>query len=201
MFDKGNGHLERSDGHMEADMESQTQAHRERDQQPSGGPALGIDLETFDDDQLVAEVAKLSSELAAGSARLTELIACAQKRSLWNRWGAQYPWQWVSWLTGFSPRLAKDHAGLADKLSLLPQTHAALATGEISFCQAASIAKVERDDLEDELVRLAKDLTSGQLDSVLRAYRRASAPDDLAAVNDAHDRRYLHYFSQTTPSS
>ncbi|MBA2312880.1 MAG: hypothetical protein H0V97_08810, partial [Actinobacteria bacterium] len=41
----------------------------ERDRPHVDGPLIGIDPGTLDDDQLVAEVSKVASELAAGNAR------------------------------------------------------------------------------------------------------------------------------------
>jgi hypothetical protein len=145
----------------------------------------------MDDHALVEAVTALGAHLAAGTARLLEVVSEAEKRGLPGSWDAKDAGQWLSWLTGFSPSKARDHAVVAGAIDDFPETKKALSSGEISFDQAKAITRSERPDHEDELVELAKSTTAGQLMSVVSAYRRASAPGHADA---AYERRYLHYF-------
>jgi len=149
----------------------------------------------LDDDELAAEVARLGAQLAAGQARLVELAAEADRRGLWGgKWDARNLAEWLSWLTGMSPKSSRDHALLADKLEELPETHAALAAGSISFDQARLIASAEAPEHDAKLTELARQTTTGQLQRVVRAYRKVTALSETADANAAHERRYLDYY-------
>ena len=149
----------------------------------------------LDDDALSAEVASLAAQLAAGEARLVELAAEADRRGLWGgKWDARSLAEWLSWLTGMSPKSSRDRALLAAKLEELPTTHSALAEGTISFDQARLIASAEAPEHEAKLVGLAQQTTAGQLQRVVRAYRRVTALGESADANVAHERRYLEYY-------
>ncbi|CAN5594007.1 HNH endonuclease signature motif containing protein [soil metagenome] len=88
----------------------------------------------LDDEALSAEVASLAAQLAAGEARLVELAAEVDRRGLWGgKWEARSLAEWLSWLTGMSPRAAREHAQVAALLEELPTTHAALAEGSIQL--------------------------------------------------------------------
>jgi hypothetical protein len=151
-------------------------------------------LDEFDDDTLTAEVARLGAQLAAGEARMLELAAEADRRGLWGgRWEARSLAEWLSWLTGMAPMSSRDHALVAAKLAELPETHAALARGVISFDQARLIASSEAPEHEAKLAGLAQQTTAGQLQRVVRAYRRVTALGETSDANRAHERRYLNY--------
>jgi Domain of unknown function (DUF222)/HNH endonuclease len=150
-------------------------------------------FETLDDDELAAEVARLGAQLAAGEARLVELAAEADRRGLWGgKWDARNLAEWLSWLTGMSPKSSRDHALVADKLDELPETHAALGEGTISFDQARLIASAEAPEHDAELTELARQTTTGQLQRVVRAYRKALG--ETADAHASHERRYLNYY-------
>ena len=152
-------------------------------------------LDELDDDALTAEVASLAAQLAAGEARLVELAAEADRRGLWGgKWEARSLAEWLSWLTGMAPGSSRDHALVAARLEELPETHAALARGVISFDQVRLIASAEAPDHEAKLAHLAQQTTAGQLQRVVRAYRRVTALGETTGANAAHGRRYLDYY-------
>ena len=147
------------------------------------------------DDELAAEVARLGAQLAAGQARLVELAAEADRRGLWGgKWDARSLGEWLSWLTGMSPKSSRDHALVAAQLDELPETHAALAEGAISFDQARLIASTEAPEHDAKLAELAKQTTTGQLQRVVGAYRKVTALSETDDANAAHECRYLNYF-------
>ncbi len=152
-------------------------------------------FEELDDDALTAEVASVAAQLAAGEARLVELAAEADRRGLWGgKWDARSLTEWLSWLTGMSPKSAKDHALVAARLEELPTTHAALAEGTISFDQARLIASTEAPEHDAKLTELARKTTAGQLQRVVGAYRKVTALSETDDANAAHERRYLNYY-------
>lgn len=147
------------------------------------------------DDELAGEVSKLAAQQAAGQARMVELAAEADRRGLWGgKWDARSLAEWLSWLTGMSPKSSRDHALVAANLDDLPGTHAALAEGTISFDQARLIASADAPQHEARLAELAQQTTTGQLQRVVRAYRKVTALSETEDANKAHERRYLSYF-------
>jgi hypothetical protein len=152
-------------------------------------------FDRLSDDELAAEVSKLGAQLAAGQARMVELAAEADRRALWGgKWDARNLAEWLSWLTGMAPKPSRDHALVAAKLDELPETHAALGSGSISFDQARLIASAEAPEHDAKLAQLAKQTTAGQLQRVVRAYRKVTALSETDDANAAHERRYLNYY-------
>ncbi|MGH2751942.1 MAG: DUF222 domain-containing protein [Actinomycetota bacterium] len=151
-------------------------------------------LAHLDNEALTAEVSQLAAHLAAGTARLLELIAEADSRELWGVWDARSLAEWTSWLTGLSPSVARDHAFVARKLDVLDETRSALSQGAISFDQAKAIARTDAPEHEAKLVEFAQQTTTGQLQRVVRAYRKTTANQELESANDVSERRYLSYF-------
>ena len=126
---------------------------------------------------------------------MVELAAEADRRGLWGgKWGAHNLAEWISWLTGMSPKSSKDRALVAAKLEELPATHAALAEGIISFDQARLIASAEAPEHEAKLAGLAQQTTAAQLQRVVRAYRKVTALGETGDANRTHERRYLDYY-------
>ncbi len=158
-------------------------------------PTSPAGLEELDDDALTAEVASLAAQLAAGEARMCELAAEVDRRGLWGgKWDARSLAEWLSWLTGMAPKSSRDHALVAARLEELPQTHAALSEGTISFDQAHLIASAQAPEHEAKLASLARQSTAGQLQRVVRAYRRVTVLGESSDANRAHERRYLDYY-------
>jgi hypothetical protein len=151
--------------------------------------------DNLDDDELAAEVARLGAQLAAGEARMVELAAEADRRGLWGgKWDARSLAEWLSWLTGMAPKAARDHEFMAERMEQFPETHNALSTGTISFDQARLILFTEAPEHEAKLTELAQQTTAGQLQRVVRAYRKVTAMSETDDANVAHERRYLNYF-------
>jgi hypothetical protein len=151
--------------------------------------------DNLSDGELSAEVSKLAGQLAAGHARMIKLAAEADHRGLWGgKWDAGSLAEWLSWLTGMAPKAARDHEFMAGRLEQFPETHNALSTGTISFDQARLILSSEAPEHEAKLTELARQTTTGQLQRVVRAYRKVTALSETDHANVAHERRYLNYF-------
>ncbi len=161
---------------------------------PSPDHGVARRFAEFDDEALTAEVARVGAQVAAGQARLVELAAEADRRVIWANWEARSLAEWLSWLTGMAPRNSRDHALVADRLDDFPATHAALCSGVISFDQARAIASTEAPEHDHKLAELAQQTTAGQLQRVVRAYRKVRAVGATDDANAAHERRYLNYF-------
>jgi len=111
---------------------------------------------------------------------------------------------WLRRACRLMPGVAMQHSEVARNLPSLPQTSAALASGEIGFHHAAVIARSVTEvgaeaivEEESRLVRAAHNLDPKYLSYLTRRLRYSIDPDGtLAHSNDQYDYRYLH-LSQT----
>jgi hypothetical protein len=113
----------------------------------------------------------------------------------------------ITWLRRrcrLMPGVAIQHVEVARNLPLLPQTTAALATGEIGFHHAAVIARSVTEigaeavvRQESTLIEAARNLDPKYLSYATRVLRHCEDPDGtLADANEKYGRRYLQ-LSQT----
>jgi len=90
---------------------------------------------------LQTRLADLCGHLNVLHAQLVDSIVEAIEGELWAQWGLRSPEHWLSWQTGLSPAHAKQLVDTARRKAELPTTFAALADGELSIDQVATIAK------------------------------------------------------------
>ena len=78
--------------------------------------------------ELGDEIAELSAQLAAATARLLDLIREFDARGSWNH-GFRSCAHWLSWRVGMSPGAARERVRVARSLGSLPLLSEALARG------------------------------------------------------------------------
>jgi len=91
--------------------------------------------------------------------QLVDSIVESIEGELWAQWGLRSPEHWLSWHTGLSPAHAKQLVDTARRKAELPTTFAALADGELSIDQVATIAKHVPSHNDGEACELAKSAT------------------------------------------
>lgn len=121
-------------------------------------------------DALESEVAELAGVMNAAQGRLVMLVARALEQGLWAQPGIHSPAQWLAWQLGSSRRNAQRIVGVAQRSGELPETAAALRTGELSLDQAAVVARHVPATHEASAVELARHATVPQLERVLARY-------------------------------
>ena len=119
---------------------------------------------------LQTRLADLCGHLNVLHAQLVDSIVEAIEGELWAQWGLRSPEHWLSWQTGLSPAHAKQLVDTARRKAELPTTFAALADGDLSIDQVATIAKHVPSHNEGEACELAKSATVAQLRHVLSTY-------------------------------
>ena len=83
-------------------------------------------------ERLGDEIAELSANLDAATARLLELVREFDVRGGWNH-GFRSCAHWLSWRVGMKLGAAREHVRVARALGSLPLLADALARGELSY--------------------------------------------------------------------
>ena len=125
-------------------------------------------------ERLEAEVAALSAQINAATARWLELVLAFRREG-----GAADDDLacWLAFRCGLSGREAREFVRVGEALAELPLIRGAFGRGELSFGKVRSLIRVATPVSERGLVELAGVLTASQLERALRAFRRLSAED------------------------
>ena len=138
-------------------------------------------------DQLGEDIALLASRLHAATYELLVLLRQFDAGAGWNN-GFRSCAHWLHWRTGIDLGAAREKVRVAKALSDLPRLGAALRRGTISYAKVRAITRVATPDNEAQLLDLALTSTAGQVEGVVRAWRRC---DRVTAARQA-DARHLH---------
>jgi hypothetical protein len=154
--------------------------------------ALAGELSAVDDDALEAGICGAASRIAAAMCAFLLAIAEFDRRKVWQRHECLSMAGWLTWRCAISPITAREHVRVATALTNLPQVRAEFASGRLSYSQARAIIRVATPASEESFVNLARVMTAGQLETVLRTFRRVRAQiaDDEA---EGDKRRTLQY--------
>ncbi len=131
--------------------------------------------------ELVDELAALAAHLSAGICRWLELVAEIDRR---GKLAGCSTAEWLAWRCGLTPRTAREHVRVARGLRELPKIRDAFARGELSFAKVRALTRVAEPVNEQELLRLALEMTASQLERAVRAYRRVTS-EQAAAVQES----------------
>jgi 5-methylcytosine-specific restriction endonuclease McrA len=145
-----------------------------------------MDAETLTVDELEQELASLASHLYAGMCRWLELVAEVDRRGAMGCTCSE----WLAWRCGLTPRTAREHVRVARVLKELPLIRAAFGRGEISFAKVRALTRIAEPESEAELLGLALELTAAQLERAVRAYRRVTTDEAVAAQENAYLQWY-----------
>src|SRR5438067_12830820 len=129
-------------------------------------------------ERLEAELCQLAAHVDAGMCRWLVLLGEFDARAGHEAWECRSAAHWVSWRCGIAPVTAYEHLRVARALRGLPVMTAAFAAGRLSYAKVRALTRLATPDSEAELVDLALIATDSQLDRMIRASRKAVAPDD-----------------------
>ena len=138
-----------------------------------------IDPGTMPTKMLEDEIRTMASHLAAAESRWLELIAEFDTRQGWAQWGMTSCAQWLAWQTALSPNAARERVRVAHAVAGLPQTQQRFRRGQLSYSKVRALTRVATADNEHELLDLARNATSYQLEQICRAWRRVQQSHDL----------------------
>jgi len=98
----------------------------------------------------------------------------------WGSWGCSGPVQWLSWRCGMSPSTARDKVRVALALRDLPMIRRRFSEGRLSYSKVRAVTRVATPESDAELAQLALAATGGQLDLIVRSYKKALDADRAA---------------------
>jgi len=145
-------------------------------------------LDCLTDDQVADEITTWAGRIAAGEARLLELIAEFDRREAWAGVGVLSCAHWLSWRLGMGLKAAHESVRVARALTGLPATKAAFMAGGLSWTQVRAVTRVATPSDEQTYVELARHATGAQLERLVRGVRRAQR----IAENEADPELVAH---------
>ena len=145
-------------------------------------------------EELEEEIAILAAHIHAATHRLLTLIAEFDRQRGWELGGHRSCAHWLCARTGIDLGAAREKVRTARVLESLPQTSASMARGELSFSQVRALSRVATEENEGDLLELARECTTAQLERMVRAFRRGSREDEAALEERRHESRTLSVF-------
>jgi hypothetical protein len=143
------------------------------------------------DDDMADEITTWAGRVAAGEARLLELIGEFDRREAWAQVGVLSCAHWLSWRLGMGLKAAYERVRVAQALAGLPLTSAAFRAGRVSWTQVRAITRVATAEDEQTYVEAARHATGAQLERLVRGVRRARkvVEDEADPQQAAHAMR------------
>jgi len=145
-------------------------------------------------EELEEEVVILAAHIHIATHRLLTLIAEFDRRLGWELGGHRSAAHWLSFMTGIDMGAAREKVRAARALEELPLTSASMARGELSFSKVRALTRVGTPENEEDLVELARGVTTAQLERMVRAFRKETRKDEADLERVRHERRSLSVF-------
>lgn len=132
---------------------------------------------------LADEIATLSARLQASDYRLLVLIREFDESGGWVQQGAKTCAHWLSWRIGLDGGAAREKLRVARALKSLPLISESMSKGEISYSKVRAVTRVATPENETELLNIALGGTAGQVERIVRAWRKMDAALERALAN------------------
>ena len=142
-------------------------------------------------DRLGDQIAELSAQIEAATARLLDLIREFDARGGWNT-GFSSCAAWLSWRIGLDRGAARERVRVARALGTLPLLAQALARGELSYAKARALTRVATPDTEAQLLDVGRAGTADHVERIVRGWRRVDRQAEAREAARQHKSRALH---------
>ena len=96
---------------------------------------MDLDVDVLTDDELRDAITTWAGRVAAGEARLLQLIGELDAREAWGMHGVVSCAHWVAWRRGLTQVTAQEKVRVARALRSLPLTAEAFGQGRLSYAQ------------------------------------------------------------------
>ena len=146
------------------------------------------DLSTL---ELENELATLAAHIQAATARLLALVAEVDRRESWGASGALSCAHWLAFRTGLDIGAAREHVRVARALTTLPKITAAFSRGELSYSKVRAVTRIARPETEADLLAMAREGSTAQVERLVRAYRRADPAAEQSRAAAQAETRWL----------
>ena len=163
---------------------------REVTDRPYGTDRRQIDAIEALGEQYVA----LDAEADALTQRSLAVLAEFDRLRGWELAGHPSCAHWIVARRKTELHTAREKVRTARALAGLPLVRAAMARGELSFCQARALTRVATPDNEADLLTLAEDASVQQLERMIRAWTKGSQKDEEARARAVYESRRLSIF-------
>src|SRR5258708_21150241 len=144
-------------------------------------------------DRLGDEIAELSADLDAATARLLDLIREFDARDGWGN-GFRSCAGWLTWRVGLDPGAARERVRVARALGTLPRLAQALARGELSYAKVRALTRVATPETEERLLGVGRAGTAEHVERIVRAWRRVDRTAEAREAARRHTSRALHVY-------
>ncbi|MBI3106160.1 MAG: DUF222 domain-containing protein, partial [Candidatus Rokubacteria bacterium] len=142
-------------------------------------------------DRLGDQIAELSAQLDAATARLLDLIREFDARSGWNS-GFRSCAAWLSWPVGLDLGAARERVRVARALGTLPLLAQALARGELSYAKVRALTRVATPETEARLLTVGRGGTAAHVERIVRGWRCMDRKAEARETKRQHASRALH---------
>lgn len=143
--------------------------------------------------ELADQILELAGHLNAANYRFLILIAEFDRRSGWNCGATQDCAHWLNWKCGIDLGAAREKVRTARALEKLPQVSAAMERGEISYSKVRAITRVATPENEHYFLQIALHGTAHHVETLVRAYRRATEAEELSREHQQQMNRFVRY--------
>src|SRR6266581_2941135 len=150
-------------------------------------------METSSIDQLGDQIAELSAQLDAATARLLDLIREFDVREGWNT-GFRSCAAWLSWRVGLDLGAARERMRVARALETLPLLAEALASGQVSYAKVRAITRVATPETEARLLGVGRAGTAAHVERIVRGWRCVDRRAEAREAKHRHATRALHVY-------
>src|SRR2546421_12372167 len=159
---------------------------------PMIAPTVGAAPEL---ERLGDEIAELSAQLDAATARLLDLIREFDARGGWgNGSGFRSCAHWLTWRVGMDPGAARERVRVARALGTLPRLAEALACGELSYSKVRALTRVATPDTEERLLKIGRAGTAEHVERIVRGWRRVDRLAEAQETARRHKSRAVHVY-------
>ena len=132
-------------------------------------------------DELEDRLSCLAARIAAAECEFLVMLAEFDARQGWGASGMRSSAHWLSWRTGLRLGVARERVRVARALTRLPLIREAFAAGQLSYCKVRALSRVATPPLERDLLEVALGTTGGQLERIVRSWRRTLIGEEAAS--------------------
>jgi hypothetical protein len=150
------------------------------------------DAQSLED--LEHEVVTIFANIHAGNHRALILIAEFHRRRGWELGGHRSTAHWLHFRTGLGLGAAREKVRAALALEKLPLISEAMGRGELSFSKVRALTRVATPESEGELVEVAREMTTAELERCVRAWKHLSRKEEASLEKVNYRRRRLSVF-------
>jgi hypothetical protein len=144
-------------------------------------------------ESLGEHIIHLSGQLNCLERRWLALIAEFDRRRGWAGPGIASCAHWLNWQCGIDLGTARERLRVAHALEQLPKIGASMQRGELSYSKVRAVTRIADAGNEDVLLMWALHGSAGQVERIVRYYRRAQECEELNREQRQQWHRSLHH--------